>query len=32
MLVRVSVAVDSLLYNSLFVDLDMDPKGAQLSG
>ena len=28
MLVRVSVAVDSLLYNSLFVDPDTDPKGA----
>ena len=32
MLVRVSVAVDSLLYNSLFVDLDMDPNCAHLSG
>ena len=32
MLVRVSVAVGSLLYNSLFVDLDMEHKGAQLSG
>ena len=28
MLVRVSVAVDSLLCNSLVVDLDTDPKGA----
>ena len=32
MLVRVSVAVDSLLCNSLFVDLDTNPKGAYLSG
>ena len=32
MLVRVSVAVDSLLCNSLVVDLDTDPKSTQLSG
>ena len=31
MFVRISV-VDSQLCNSLFVDLDTDPKGAQFSG
>ena len=32
MLVTVSVAVDSLLCNSLFVDLDTDPNGTWFSG